>query len=494
MTQRFLNVDSGLLSPMPEELFLPLRQEAAAAEKISRPALSYFEDAFLRLRRNKLAMMSLAVIGLVTAIGIVGPWFFPNVENGVPFENHQNANDIDQGPSWGQSLLAVDDYAPIPDDQIDAAYDASVPLKQPAELTAVANLKIVGNASVNGVFLSWDVVPGVSGYMVYRLLVPESGFDLQELAAGKVERGIGIGDISNPAQHSYNDGLGLDPSAAYAYSVVPFVVAPESGERSYSGQAAVLQTALINTMKLSDARLIDKDVTIGATLRGRAHLFGTDGLGRDVLARMIQGTRVDMLLALLVPTLCITIGLLFGAFSGLVGGKVDTLCMRIVEVVDNFPDLLIFIILQVAIGKGLLSLVIALSAFSWAGFARLVRGEVLRMRELEFVQASRLLGAPVGRLIARHIGPNLMGLIIIAWSARIPGVIASEAFLSLLGLGLEQPTPSWGNVVFDAARRLQVNPVQFFLPASVLGITLLCFYLLGDSMRDAFDPKLRGRT
>ena len=278
MTQRFLNVDSVPLGPMPEELFLPLPQEAAAAEKISRPALSYFEDAFLRLRRNKLAMMSLAVIGLVTAIGIVGPWCFPSVENGVPFENHQNANDIDQGPSWGQSLLAVDDYAPIPDDQIDAAYDASVPLKQPAELAAVANLKIVGIASVNGVFLSWDVVPGVSGYMVYRLLVPESGFDLQELAAGKVERGIGIGDISNPAQHSYNDGLGLDPSAAYAYSVVPFVVAPESGERSYSGQAAVLQTALINTIKLSDARLIDKDVTIGATLRGRAHLFGTDGL------------------------------------------------------------------------------------------------------------------------------------------------------------------------------------------------------------------------
>ena len=116
------------------------------------------------------------------------------------------------------------------------------------------------------------------------------------------------------------------------------------------------------------------------------------------------------------------------------------------------------------------------------------------MRELEFVQASRLLGAPVSRLIARHIGPNLLGLIIIAWSARIPGVIASEAFLSLLGLGLEQPTPSWGNVVFDAARRLQVNPVQFFLPAAVLGITLLAFYLLGDSMRDAFDPKLRGRT
>jgi oligopeptide transport system permease protein len=115
------------------------------------------------------------------------------------------------------------------------------------------------------------------------------------------------------------------------------------------------------------------------------------------------------------------------------------------------------------------------------------------LREIEFVQASRLLGAPVMRLVTKHIGPNLLGLVIIAWSARIPNVIASEAFLSLIGLGVEQPTPSWGNVVFDSARRLQVNPSQFFLPASVLGVTLLAFYLLGNSLRDAFDPKLRGR-
>ena len=482
------------MRPMPEELFLPLAAEAAGAEKISRPALSYFEDAFLRLRKNKLAMISLAIIGLVTAIGIAGPWFFPAEENGVPYANHQNSNDIDQGPSWGHNLVVVDDFAPVPEDLIDLAYDLSAPLKKAAELTPVSNLNVTGVASVNGVFLTWDIEPGVSGYMVYRLLIPETGFDAKELVSGTIERGVGIGEINSPAQHSYNDGLGLDPSATYAYSVVPFVTDPQSGERTYAAEAAVVQTALIDTIKQSDAQSIQPGVAVGATLRGRAHLFGTDGLGRDVLARMIQGTRVDMLLALLVPTLCIAIGLLFGAFSGLVGGKVDTLCMRVVEVVDNFPDLLIFIILQVAIGKGLLSLVIALSAFSWAGFARLVRGEVLRMRELEFVQASRLLGAPVSRLIARHIGPNLLGLIIIAWSARIPGVIASEAFLSLLGLGLEQPTPSWGNVVFDAARRLQVNPVQFFLPASVLGITLLAFYLLGDSMRDAFDPKLRGRT
>ena len=276
--------------------------------------------------------------------------------------------------------------------------------------------------------------------------------------------------------------------------MVAFVDDLSTGQRSYGARAAVLETKLINTIKLSDAQTIYPKAAVGETMRGRAHLFGTDGLGRDVLARMVKGTRVDMLLALLVPTLCIFIGLIFGAFSGLMGGKIDNVCMRLVEVIDNFPDLLVFIILQVAIGKGVLSLVVALTAFSWAGFARIVRGEVLRMRELEFVQASRLLGAPIKRLISHHIGPNLLGLIIIAWSARIPGVIASEAFLSMLGLGLEQPTPSWGNVVFDAARRLQVNPIQFFLPASVLGITLLCFYLLGDSMRDAFDPKLRGRT
>lgn len=480
--------------PLADTLFEPLAQSTAQAEKISRPALTYFQDAFLRLKKNRIAMSALAFIGAITLVGVLGPLFFPGAVDGVPYENQQNSNFIDQSPTKGETLRVIDDYALAPEDQVDPNYNASAPLVAPEQLVPPGNLVTIGSATVNGVTLQWDPVPGASGYSVYRLVIPGAGLDKDALVNGTIERGVNVGEVSNPAQHSLTDGLGLDASERYAYTVLSYVEDPNTMQKSYSEKGVVVTAELSRTIKLSDAKTIDPNAEVGQEIHGRPHLFGTDSLGRDTLARMVQGTRVDMLLALLVPTICIVFGLIFGAFSGLMGGKVDSACMRVVEVFDNFPDLLVFIILQVAIGKGLFSLVVALSAFSWAGFARLVRGEVLRMRELEFVQASRLLGAPVGRLILRHIGPNLFGLIIIAWSARIPGVIASEAFLSLLGLGLEQPTPSWGNVVFDAARRLQVNPIQFFLPTSVLALTLLAFYLLGDAMRDAFDPKLRGRT
>ena len=480
------------LSP---DLFKPLKTDSAAAEVISRPALTYLQDSLHRLRQNGLAMFSLALILVVTLIGIVGPWFFPASTAGVAYENQQNPHNINQGPTRSSPLLVVEDFAPVPEERFDSSYDQNAPLQSGSDVQGPGAVRIDGVATVDGVNLVWQPVPGVSGYALFRVIKTAADpVSLDDLAEGRAERGLGIIEINDPTQYSYYDGLGLDPSEVYQYSIVSFVDDPVTGERLFSKRAATIETSLINTIKLSDAQAINPTAQVGAMIMGRAHLFGTDALGRDVLARMVQGTRVDMLLALLVPSLCILIGLIFGAFSGLMGGRVDNFCMRIVEIVDNFPDLLVFIILQVAIGKGLLSLVIALTAFSWAGFARIVRGEVLRMRELEFVQASKLLGASIKRLISHHIGPNLLGLIIIAWSARIPGVIASEAFLSMLGLGLEQPTPSWGNVVFDAARRLQVNPVQFFLPASVLGVTLLCFYLLGDSMRDAFDPKLRGRN
>jgi oligopeptide transport system permease protein len=447
-----------------------------------------------RLRQDKLAVSCFALIIFVALVGLVGPFFYPAPVNGVSYENYQDSNNINAGPTRGEQILVTEESVSNPEDKIQEGYDTAAPLQAADALPAVSGLKTAGIPSVNGVTIEWDVIPGVSGYSVFRTAqVKGETVDVKALAEGTQERGIALAEITNPAQHSYTDSLGLDASETYVYIVVPFVDDPNTFQHVLGKKGAVVTTELRNTIKISDAQAVNPTIKVGDTLSGRSHLFGTDALGRDVFARMISGTRVDMMLALLVPTLSIIIGMILGAISGLMGGKTDLIMMRIVEIVDNFPDLLVFILLQVAFGKGVFSLVIALSAFSWAGFARIVRGEVLRLREIEFVQASRLLGAPVMRLVTKHIGPNLLGLVIIAWSARIPNVIASEAFLSLIGLGVEQPTPSWGNVVFDSARRLQVNPSQFFLPASVLGVTLLAFYLLGNSLRDAFDPKLRGR-
>jgi oligopeptide transport system permease protein len=306
-------------------------------------------------------------------------------------------------------------------------------------------------------------------------------------------RGLQVATISNPAQSTFTDSSGLNPAEQYIYSVVAYVVDPNTQEESVSERAEALKVSLVQTISLSDAQVLKPDAQVGDTIRGNAHLFGTDALGRDIFARMITGTRIDFFLALLVPTVSLLIGLCYGAISGLMGGKVDMILMRIVEILDTLPELLLLILIQVALGKGVSSLVIALCAFSWTGYARVLRGEVLRLREIEFVHASRLLGAPLMSIVFRHVAPNLLGIIIVMWSAQIPRIITSEAFLSLFGLGVEAPMATWGTVLQDAAAHFQQYPAQFFLPASILALTLLAFYTLGDALRDAFDPKLRGR-
>lgn len=482
------------IEQLPAEMFKPQSARESAAETISRPTLGYWQDAMLRLRKDKIAILCLSIILVVSAIGVFVPWFFPRSVDGVPYENQQNSNAIDQSPTFGQKLIVVEDNPTFSDGETATDYKAEAPLVAISALTPPSELKIEGAPSVNGVALRWIPVTGVTGYQIFRTTVPADFTDPEALATGHISRGILVTEITNPAQITFMDSMGLDSEEHYAYTIVSVITDSESQTQSLSERGSVAIAPLKRTIKLADALALDPAAEIGKEVTGHMQLFGTDALGRDTLARMIVGTRVDMMLALLVPFISILIGLIYGSISGLMGKKTDTVMMRIVEVIDNFPDLLFFILLQVAIGKGITSLFIAMSAFAWAGFARIVRGEVLRLREIEFVHASKLLGAPMMRLVLKHIGPNLLGITIIAWSARIPAVIAFETFLSLLGLGLEQPTPSWGNVVFDAARRLQVNPIQFFLPSTVLAVSLLAFYLLGDSLRDAFDPKLRGRS
>jgi oligopeptide transport system permease protein len=482
--------DASTLASLDDRLFERAPALAGTSEQISRPTLTYWQDVWLRISRDHLAVGCALLIGFVALAGVIGPLMFPRSTDGVPFYNQQNVNAIDQSPNLGVTMTVVsDDYGMATDEF--AAADGVVTTLTTA--TSPKALQIVGVPSVNGVTLKWENVPGITGYQIYRSIVPKGFSDLSALRDQSTSQGLQVAEITDPLQISFTDTMGLDATESYAYTIVGFLDNIETGERVIAPDAAAVVASLTRIIKLSDAQTINPSIEIGQELRGRVQLFGTDSMGRDVFARMLQGTRVDMLLALFVPAISILIGLIYGAISGILGKKIDMVMMRIVEIVDNFPDLLFFILLQVAIGKGLFSLVTAMTLFGWAGFARIVRGEVLRMREMEFVQASQILGAPLMRVVLRHVAPNLMGIVIIAWSARIPAVIAFETFLSLLGLGLEQPEPSWGNVVFDAARRLQVNPLQFFLPAGVLAITLLAFYLLGNSLRDAFDPKLRGR-
>jgi oligopeptide transport system permease protein len=475
------------------DLFKPQPARSSEAELLSRPVVGYWKDAFIRLMKNKIATISLALIVFVAVVGIFGPFFFPNVEDGTDFQNAQNMNFINQSPTLGEKLLVTEDFPQAPEDLVMSPFNASAPQIKPDALTAPANFEVSGRASVNGVTLTWTPQEGVTGYQIYRTVVGTDALDLKSVETEVSLRGVQVGTITNPAQHSYTDGSGLNPAEKYIYSIVSFVTDPNTQEEFISPQAAVLQTGLVQTIALADAQAISKNASVGSTIRGHTHLFGTDALGRDIFARMVYGTRIDFFLALLVPTVSLLIGLCYGAISGLMGGKVDMYLMRIVEILDTLPELLLLILIQVALGKGVSSLVIALCAFSWTGYARVLRGEVLRLREIEFVHASRLLGAPLLSIVFRHVAPNLLGVIIVMWSAQIPRIITSEAFLSLFGLGVEAPMATWGTVLQDAAAHFQQYPAQFFLPSAVLAATLLAFYTLGDALRDAFDPKLRGR-
>lgn len=476
-----------------DSLFKPKPAGFSAAEQISRPVVGYWKDALLRLSKNKIAMLSLTLIVAVALIGVAGPFFFPATEDGTPYENTQNLNFINQAPTWGESVLVTDDFPPYQDDLFAAEYNTDAPLLTADSITTPKNFAVLGRATVNGVSLQWEPIEGVSGYQIYRTVASGTPITLEEVATEPRLRGLQIGTVTDGSQYTFTDGSGLNPAEEYIYSIVSFVSNPETQDESISPQAAAIRVPLIQTISLTDAQTIKPGVQVGDTISSRAHLFGTDALGRDIMSRMISGTRIDFFLALLVPTVSLLIGLTYGAISGLLGGKVDLILMRIVEILDTLPELLLLILIQVALGKGVSSLVIALCAFSWTGYARVLRGEVLRLREIEFVHASRLLGAPLMSIIFRHVAPNLLGIIIVMWSAQIPRIITAEAFLSLFGLGVEAPMATWGTVLQDAAAHFQQYPAQFFLPAAVLAATLLAFYTLGDALRDAFDPKLRGR-
>lgn len=474
-------------------LFKPQPARFSSAEQISRPVVGYWKDALLRLSKNKIAMLSLALIIAVAAIGVAGPFFFPATTDGTAYENTQNLNFINQAPTLGEKVLVTEDFPPYSDDLYKEDFNSEAPLLGPEAVKEPLNFAVRGLATVNGVTLQWEPIEGVSGYQIYRTVASGTPITLEEVANEPRLRGLQIGTVSEAAQYTFTDGSGLNPAEEYIYSIVAFVSNPETQEENISPLASAIRVPLIQTIGLSDAQAIRSDAQVDDTIRSRAHLFGTDALGRDILARMVSGTRIDFFLALLVPTVSLLIGLCYGAISGLLGGKVDLILMRIVEILDTLPELLLLILIQVALGKGVSSLVIALCAFSWTGYARVLRGEVLRLRELEFVHASRLLGAPLMSIIFRHVAPNLLGIIIVMWSAQIPRIITAEAFLSLFGLGVEAPMATWGTVLQDAAAHFQQYPAQFFLPATVLAATLLAFYTLGDALRDAFDPKLRGR-
>jgi ABC-type dipeptide/oligopeptide/nickel transport system permease subunit len=283
------------------------------------------------------------------------------------------------------------------------------------------------------------------------------------------------------------------------------------------GGIAILLLALtaILAPAIAPYHFADADFTAVYASPGARFPLGADFMGRDMLSRLMYGARISLLVGVMGALVSFSIGLLYGTISGYVGGKVDNVMMRIVDVLYAFPGLLFIILLMVTFKSGFGGLLVAKSPFvaaleafdkriggmlfiligisvtSWIGMARLSRGMALSLRETEFIQAAKAQGAGDLRIIVRHLVPNLIGPLLVSVTLAIPGFIGTEAFLSFIGLGVDPPTPSWGAMISDGFQAMRSYPHLALFPGIALAILMLSFNFLGDGLRDALDPRMK---
>ena len=221
------------------------------------------------------------------------------------------------------------------------------------------------------------------------------------------------------------------------------------------------------------------------------HILGTDDLGRDVLSKVIFGSQVSLSIGILVQAIVLVIGGSIGLAAGYFGGWIDNALMRFTDIMYAFPDLLFVLIIVAALGPTLLNIFVAIGLVSWVGLARLVRGQVLSIKEKEFVEAARAAGSSPIKIILKHLLPNSLGPVIVSLTFGIPAAIFTEAILDFLGVGLRPPQPTWGTMVFEGYAAVDAYPYLVIIPCVALSMTMLAFNFIGDGLRDALDPRMR---
>jgi oligopeptide transport system permease protein len=222
------------------------------------------------------------------------------------------------------------------------------------------------------------------------------------------------------------------------------------------------------------------------------HFFGTDSLGRDLYSRVIQGTRISLSVGFVGAFVAVLIGTFYGAISGYVGGRTDQIMMRIVDILMAIPGMFVLILMLVVFGRSILMLFVAIGLLAWLDMSRIVRGQTLSIKGKEFIEAARATGVTNAKIITRHVVPNLLGVVVVYASLLVPGMILAESGISFLGLGVQEPSTSWGALISDGARTIRYDTEwQLLFPLAFFVTSLFCFYFIGDGLRDALDPKDR---
>jgi len=458
------------------ERFAPADFEPALIERrvqaLSRPSLSYWQDAVRRLRGNWRATASLGVVIGLVAFALAGPWLW-RVDPSV-----QDLDQLSLGPALPSTARIVEPSVPW----------AGVTTEPTQSGVAVTNLRLAAPATTQTVRLVWEPVIDAAGYAIYRNIYdPGSERTL----------GLPIGDVLGANRASYEDQLDLDPRR-YWYSVVAvdanlaeqteYTTLAVDAVRAVSPEEAVARGWAQNAAALG----------VGDTITLPFHPLGTDYLGRDMLARLMYGARVSLFIGVVAPVLFVLIGIVYGSIAGFVGGRLDQMLMRFAEFVIALPFLLFMILFKIAFGigpgeSGVIPMLVALVILGWPATARLVRGQILQIRQEGYVSASQLLGARTGYLIFRHMIPNTLGVILVTLTFAVPSAIFTEAFLSFIGMGVAPPTPSWGSMANEGVRTMLSHPHELIFPAVFISVAVLAFNLLGDGLRDALDVRMRGR-
>ncbi len=448
-------------------------------ETISRPSLSYWQDAWVRLQANTRALISLYIVIALGVFTVAGP---------LVWSVDPSAQDLDQisaPPGIDRMAVIVPPYAPW------AGATARVDGPAlPAETmtTPALSVALVGDATTQAVRLQWDPVPGASGYRVYRNIADPAPDDAL---------GLPLADILNAERVSFEDRLDIKPRS-YFYSIVALdynvMEAP-----AYS-TVATLPTRVITAADAVKRGLAEgpEALRAGDRVRLALHPLGTDYLGRDMLSRLMHGARISLFIGIVAPFIYVLIGILYGSAAGFLGGRADQLLMRFADFVVALPFLLFMILFRVLFGleggdSGIGPLMIAMAILAWPAAARLVRGQILQIREEAYVSAARLLGAKTNYLVLRHMIPNTMGVILVTLTFAVPSAIFTEAFLSFIGMGVAPPTPSWGSMCNEGIKTMLTHPHELVFPALLISITVLAFNLLGDGLRDALDARMRSR-